>query len=180
MRAVQRRARASRYSRISCRVATAGHHVRYLDQLLVRMLLSARLQRLRLTEDNSSFLRISYGTNFIGGEAAWRIPLALQLIPAIVLCGGAFFLPYSPRWLMLRGREEECLMTLANLRDAEPESLLIQSEYMALQAEQLVQEDEKHERYGPGKSEFYYAIRDYKRLLTTKTLRESHAPDRES
>jgi hypothetical protein len=65
---------------------------------------------------------------------------------------------------MLRGREEECLMTLANLRDAEPESLLIQSEYMALQAEQLVQEDEKHERYGPGKSEFYYAIRDYKRL----------------
>ena len=106
--------------------------------------------------------------------------MALQLIPAIVLCGGAFFLPYSPRWLMLRGREEECLMTLANLRDAELESLLIQSEYMALQAEQLVQEDEKHERYGPGKSEFYYAIRDYKRLLTTKTLRESSSLIRES
>jgi len=128
------------------------------------------LQQLAITFGILISYWISYGTNFIGGEAAWRIPLALQLIPAIVLCGGAFFLPYSPRWLMLRGREEECLMTLANLRDAEPESLLIQSEYMALQAEQLVQEDEKHERYGPGKSEFYYAIRDYKRLLTTKTL----------
>jgi len=128
------------------------------------------LQQLAITFGILISYWISYGTNFIGGDAAWRIPLALQLIPAIVLCGGAFFLPYSPRWLMLRGREEECLMTLANLRDAEPESLLIQSEYMALQAEQLVQEDEKHERYGPGKSEFYYAIRDYKRLLTTKTL----------
>jgi len=71
---------------------------------------------------------------------------------------------------MLRGREEECLLTLANLRDAEPESLLIQSEYMALQAEQLVQEDEKHERYGPGKSELYYAFKDYVRLFTTKSL----------
>jgi hypothetical protein len=41
---------------------------------------------------------------------------------------------------------------------------------MALQAEQLVQEDEKLERYGPGHGEFYYAMRDYQRLLTTKTL----------
>jgi hypothetical protein len=49
MRAVQRRACASRYSRISCRVATAGHHVRYLDQLLVRMLFPSICRKTRLT-----------------------------------------------------------------------------------------------------------------------------------
>jgi MFS family permease len=87
------------------------------------------LQQLAITFGILVSYWIAYGTSFIGGpgdqqtSAAWRIPLGLQLIPAIVLCVGAFFLPYSPRWLMLRGREEECLMTLANLRDAEPESV---------------------------------------------------------
>ena len=71
---------------------------------------------------------------------------------------------------MLKGREQECLLTLANLRDAEENSLLIQSEYMALQAERLVQEDEINERYGPGRSQYYYALQDYIRLLTTKSL----------
>ena len=46
---------------------------------------------------------IDYGTNFIGGtgagqsEAAWRIPLALQLVPAMILGVGVLFMPFSPR-----------------------------------------------------------------------------------
>lgn len=54
---------------------------------------------------------IGYGTNFIGGtsaatqsDAAWRLPLALQLIPGLMLCVGCLFLPFSPRWLMLKGK----------------------------------------------------------------------------
>ncbi len=45
---------------------------------------------------------IDYGTNYIGGtgsgqsEAAWRIPLALQLAPAIILGCGILFMPFSP------------------------------------------------------------------------------------
>jgi MFS family permease len=68
---------------------------------------------------------IGYGTNFIGGttypeqsSAAWRIPLAIQLVPAIILCVGSWFLPFSPRWLMLVGREEESLAVLAKVRRA--------------------------------------------------------------
>lgn len=71
---------------------------------------------------------------------------------------------------MLRGREEECLLTLANLRDAEPESVLVQAEYLALQAEQLVANEEKVERYGAGRSGVYYAAQEYWRMISTWTL----------
>ena len=36
---------------------------------------------------------ISYGCSFISGPAAFRIPWALQTIPAIILCIGVIFLP---------------------------------------------------------------------------------------
>lgn len=51
----------------------------------------------------------SVGTNYIGGtgagqhEAAWRIPLALQLIPAIILGVGILFMPFSPRSVTASG-----------------------------------------------------------------------------
>lgn len=50
---------------------------------------------------------ISYGTSFINGTAAFRIPWGLQMIPAIVLFFGLFFTPESPRWLARKGRWEE-------------------------------------------------------------------------
>lgn len=49
---------------------------------------------------------IDYGTNFIGGpgetqhEAAWRIPLGLQLVPAIILGTGILLMPHSPRFVL--------------------------------------------------------------------------------
>lgn len=42
-------------------------------------------------------------------DAAWRIPLGLQMAPAILLLVGAIFLPFSPRWLMLRGKPRTLL-----------------------------------------------------------------------
>ncbi|KAB8360753.1 hypothetical protein FH972_024487 [Carpinus fangiana] len=50
---------------------------------------------------------ISYGTSFIDGVAAFRIPWGLQMIPAIILFFGLFFVPESPRWLARKGRWEE-------------------------------------------------------------------------
>ena len=53
---------------------------------------------------------IAYGTNYIGGttypgqsSAAWRVPLAIQIVPGVILAVGILFAPYSPRWLMLQG-----------------------------------------------------------------------------
>jgi len=45
------------------------------------------------------------GANFIGGsgagqhEAAWRLPLALQLVPAVILGVVILFMPFPPRWV---------------------------------------------------------------------------------
>jgi len=40
---------------------------------------------------------ISYGCTFIEGTAAFRVPWALQMIPAIILFFGMMLLPESPR-----------------------------------------------------------------------------------
>ncbi|KAI1760652.1 general substrate transporter [Hypoxylon sp. FL1150] len=66
---------------------------------------------------------IQYGAAQIGGgpedpnqpEAAFRIPWAIQMIPAFVLFVGLFFFPYSPRWLASRDRWDEAINVLALL-----------------------------------------------------------------
>ncbi|ORY06727.1 high affinity glucose transporter [Basidiobolus meristosporus CBS 931.73] len=58
---------------------------------------------------------IQYGTSYLSGSVAWRLPYGLQVIPAVILFVGMFFFPYSPRWLANKGRKEEALNTLALL-----------------------------------------------------------------
>lgn len=61
------------------------------------------LQQLAITFGILISFWIDYGTNYIGGtgsgqsEIAWRIPLAMQLVPAIILGVGVIFMPFSPR-----------------------------------------------------------------------------------
>lgn len=134
------------------------------------------LQQLAITFGILVSYWIAYGTNFIGGskegqhEAAWRVPLGLQLVPGVVLCIGVYWLPFSPRWLMLRGREEECLETLAYLRSAPAEDPEVQFEFRALQAERLVEVEAAKERYGMNEVTFKVTLLEYKRLFTTKAL----------
>lgn len=52
----------------------------------------------------------------VAGSLSWRIPLGLQLFPGILLGLGVFVLPASPRLLVLQGRREEALASLAKLR----------------------------------------------------------------
>ncbi|KAI9256905.1 general substrate transporter [Sporodiniella umbellata] len=48
-------------------------------------------------------------------HSSWRIPIGIQIVPAAVLFVGVFFLPFSPRWLINKGRNEEALAVLARL-----------------------------------------------------------------
>lgn len=68
------------------------------------------LQQLGITVGIMVAFWLDYGTQHIGGTgdgqspASWRLPLALQCAFSLVLAIGTIFLPYSPRWLMDKGR----------------------------------------------------------------------------
>lgn len=59
---------------------------------------------------------ITYGTRFIAGVWSWRLPFLLQIIPGLVLGVGILFMPFSPRWLASKHRDQEALQNLAKLR----------------------------------------------------------------
>lgn len=63
----------------------------------------------------------SHGSPIVPGSLSWRIPLGIQIIPGIILALGSSFLPPSPRLLVLHGRHNEALATLARLRLRTPE-----------------------------------------------------------
>ncbi|KIW30812.1 uncharacterized protein PV07_02512 [Cladophialophora immunda] len=86
---------------------------------------------------------IDYGTNYIGGtgdsqsEAAWLVPLALQLFPALILLVGMVWMPFTPRWLVHHGREEEARRTLATLRSLPVDHQLIDLEFLEIKAQSM-------------------------------------------
>lgn len=60
---------------------------------------------------------VSYGT-YVGisdNSAQWRVPLGLQIIPAVVLGSLIILFPESPRWLMDHDNPEKALKVLAQL-----------------------------------------------------------------
>jgi hypothetical protein len=78
---------------------------------------------------------VSYGCSFLAGSKAFRIPWALQAIPAILLFIGMMFLPESPRWLARHDRWEDshAVLTLV-LGKGDPNSKLVAEEYAEIQA----------------------------------------------
>ncbi|KAL5525502.1 hypothetical protein ACEPAG_6838 [Sanghuangporus baumii] len=139
------------------------------------------LQQLAITFGIMVSFWIDYGTNFIGGsgptqhEAAWRIPLALQLVPAIILGAGILFMPYSPRWLVNQGRDDEALAVLSSARRLPPDSDLVQIEYLEIKAQYLFEKETSEIKFpefqdGSRKSNFKLGVYAYMSLLQTRTL----------
>lgn len=59
---------------------------------------------------------IQYGCSYIDGQAAWRLPLGIQMVPTISLAIMMFFMPDSPRWLVKKGRVDEARRALAQVQ----------------------------------------------------------------
>ncbi|KAF5365047.1 hypothetical protein D9758_010993 [Tetrapyrgos nigripes] len=60
---------------------------------------------------------ITYGCSagLKGTQAEWRIPLGIQIFPALPLISFILLLPESPRWLAEKGQYDEAKATLARL-----------------------------------------------------------------
>lgn len=86
---------------------------------------------------------IGYGSNYIGGtgdsqsDLAWRLPSIIQGIPAVALVIGVWFMPFSPRWLVKVGRDEEAKATLAWMRKLSIDDRLVQVEFLEIKAESV-------------------------------------------
>lgn len=65
-------------------------------------------------------------------SASWRVPIALQIIFILATASILFFLPESPRWLILKGREDEALQVLSALNNEEPTTHEIRQEFLQI------------------------------------------------
>ncbi|OGE51170.1 hypothetical protein PENARI_c014G03245 [Penicillium arizonense] len=90
---------------------------------------------------------ITYGTRAIQGDWAFRLPFLLQMIPALVVGGGIHLFPYSPRWLALRDRKEEGLVSLAQLRQLPSSDETVQLEWRGILTEVRFQREIMHNDY---------------------------------
>lgn len=139
------------------------------------------LQQLGITVGIMVAFWLDYGTQHIGGtgdgqsQAAWRLPLALQCVPSIILAIGTFFLPYSPRWLMQKDREDEARKTLIRLRRVPEDDIRITMEILEIKAATIFERETVKELYGTSMSPFALNFQQYKDLFIVPHLRKRTA-----
>ncbi|KAI8181243.1 Quinate permease [Colletotrichum sp. SAR 10_86] len=95
---------------------------------------------------------INYGINQNmnpNSSASWRLPMAVQLIPAGGLLIGGFFLHESPLWLYRKGREEEGAKVLVALRHLPEDHQYMREEVEMIRA-RLAEEAAVAKAYGNG------------------------------
>ncbi|KIW24678.1 uncharacterized protein PV07_10380 [Cladophialophora immunda] len=78
---------------------------------------------------------ITYGTNDIPNSWCFRLPFLLQMVPAGFVGVGIMFFPYSPRWLAMVSRNDDCLDALCQLRRLPPDDERVQIEYKSILTE---------------------------------------------
>jgi sugar porter (SP) family MFS transporter len=75
---------------------------------------------------------IDLGLSFAPGSVAWRFPLAFQIFFCIIILVFIPFLPESPRWLILKGREDEAREVIAALADTDVADRAVENEFLAI------------------------------------------------
>lgn len=84
---------------------------------------------------------VGYGSRHVPDTSSlqWRFPLAVQALPAVLLCIGLFWLPESPRHLIATDRSDEGMAVLKRLHFDGSNDDWIQSEFaeirMTIEAE---------------------------------------------
>ncbi|KAL4928116.1 sugar porter family MFS transporter [Aspergillus undulatus] len=96
----------------------------------------------------------TYGTRYMAGEWAWRLPFLLQMVPGFILLAGVIMLPFSPRWLASKGRHDEALQSLSRLRRLPITDHRVQQELLDIKIEVRFHQEMNAEKHptlqGPG------------------------------
>jgi SP family sugar:H+ symporter-like MFS transporter len=71
---------------------------------------------------------VDYGTQNRTDTGSYRIPIAIQMLWALILGTGLFFLPESPRFFVKRGNFDAAANSLARLRGQSRDSAYVQQE----------------------------------------------------
>ena len=71
---------------------------------------------------------VDYGTQNYTSTGSYRIPIALQMLWALILGTGLLFLPESPRYFVKRGRLDAAADALSRLRGQPRDSAYVQQE----------------------------------------------------
>ncbi|KAJ5662691.1 hypothetical protein N7462_011617 [Penicillium macrosclerotiorum] len=122
---------------------------------------------------------ITYGTRYMAGEWSWRLPFLLQMIPGFILAAGVYALPFSPRWLASKGRNEESLQSLSKLRNLPTTDRRVRQEYMDILAEVRFHQQmnaEKHPNLQGGglKNEILLELASWADCFKTGCWRRTH------
>lgn len=86
---------------------------------------------------------VDFGLSYVDTSVQWRFPVAFQIIFAVLVTIGALMLPESPRWFVMRGRDEEARHVLAQLNDAEPDSESVLNDFNLMKADLRSTQDTK-------------------------------------
>lgn len=117
---------------------------------------------------------ISYACKDLSGDVSWRVPLALQIPSTLILGAMIQAFPYSPRWLAMVDRYEECLGSLCKLRKLPPSDHRIQFEYQGILTEVKFQNAMLQRRH-PGLTGIRLEIAQWLELFAANRWRRTAA-----
>jgi hypothetical protein len=80
---------------------------------------------------------------FIKGNASWRVLFGLQYLPGFMMLAGSFFMPESPRWLVLRDRYDDAQKVLRRMHSNEHDETFYVLEFQQISA-QIEYEKSQH------------------------------------
>jgi len=121
----------------------------------IRVLLTGLYQLFIVTGGMIAFwINYSVSINFPQTKLMYIFPLAIQALPALLLCFCMLLCQESPRWLARQDRWDDCKRVLSRIRNLSPDHPYIQEEFQEI-AGQL-----EHERNLIGDATFWNLQRE--------------------
>ncbi|KAL7327992.1 hypothetical protein PS15p_206337 [Mucor circinelloides] len=75
---------------------------------------------------------VTFKSSYLSSHWCWRMPWLVQFITCMLFAISVCFLPFSPRWLIDKGRETEGLAVLSKLHHLPQQHKVVQKEYLEI------------------------------------------------